>query len=136
MGSTFLQVEAVLCEEADNTLHGHGVEVAQLGDAGNERAVVVGAEERGVGSLALHDGAVLHVLVHMVDALDEAHGDEDVTGGFALAYPPGPFLVKPGVVGIYVYMFHLCDIVVHPLCTVVGLLAGLCLRSILRVAVT
>ena len=129
VGSTLLQVEAVLREEADDALHGHGVEVAQLGDACNERAVVVGAEERGVGSLAFHDGAVLHVLVHMVDALDEAHGDEDVTGGFALAYPPGPFLVKPGVIRIYGYMLHLCDIVVYPLCPVVGLLAGLWRRG-------
>ena len=58
MGRRFVNGEAVLREVVHDTLHGHRVQVAQLGDAGDERSVVTGVQQRGERGLGTYEGTV------------------------------------------------------------------------------
>ena len=76
MGRGLLHIEAILVEVFHDALDRHGVHIAQVRHASDERAIVVGIEERGVRGFALQHGVALRVLVHTVDDSHEPHGYE------------------------------------------------------------
>ena len=118
-------------EVLHDTLHGHGVDVAQLGDACDEGSVIVGALQGSKGSPALHDGAVLGIDVYVVYLLDEAHGHEDVSYHVMSVNQACLHFVETGVGGIDVLFLDLHFIVFLAPGAVVGLLPWLRLRSCL-----
>ena len=133
VGRTLVHVEAVLIKVLHNTLHGHGVDIAQLGDASDEGTVVVGALQRSKRNLTLHDGSVLGINMYVVYLLDEAHGHEDIAYYVTGINQAGLHLIETGIGRIDVLLLDLHLIVFLALGAIVSLFPLFRLRNSLFV---
>ena len=93
VGGLLVQVEAVLGKVVHDALHGHRVEVSQLGDAGDEGTVEAGVHQRGErrpgaykGVSCLYGMDIVHILIE----LRGIHPEADYLAGAQRRFPLHP----------------------------------------------
>ena len=85
----------------------HAVEVAQLGESGNEGGCVLRVQQRCGGSGAFVDFLVLHIFAYLVDYFLEAHRLHDIAHDIAFAYERCRLVVEVRTVRLHHNRLHL-----------------------------
>ncbi|GFI56908.1 hypothetical protein IMSAG025_00338 [Muribaculaceae bacterium] len=97
----FVKVEAVGTEVFDCIFKWHAVEIAKLGESGNEGGCILRVQQRRGGSGAFVYFLVLHIFAYLVDYFLEAHRLHDIAHNIAFAYERCRLGVEVGAVRLH-----------------------------------